>query len=130
VSPAAGEPRATPNLPYPAAIDSYGNGGFRFAGMSHRGSLLCLPSGIWAWPVKSPDEIDDASLAPLFAENGLGFVLIGTGREPWDMPQALRWRFRDRKLNVEVMTTRPAVRTYNIVFGEGRSVAAALIAVD
>ena len=23
----------------------------RFAGMSHRGSLLCLPNGIWAWPV-------------------------------------------------------------------------------
>ena len=46
------------------------------------------------------------------------------------MPQPLRWRFRDRKLNVEVMTTRPAVRTYNIVLGEGRRVAAALIAVD
>ena len=55
---------------------------------------------------------------------------IGTGSAPWDMPPALRWRFRDRKLNVEVMTTRPAVRTYNIVFGEGRPVAAALIAVD
>ena len=34
-----------------APIDAYGKGGFRFAGMSHRGSLLCLPSGIWAWPV-------------------------------------------------------------------------------
>ena len=37
------------------AIDSYGRGGFRFAGMSHRGSLLCLPSGIYAWPVTEPD---------------------------------------------------------------------------
>ena len=26
-----------------APIDAYGNGGFRFAGMSHRGSLLILP---------------------------------------------------------------------------------------
>jgi uncharacterized protein len=32
-----------------APIDAYGNGGFRFAGMSHRGSLLALPSGIQAW---------------------------------------------------------------------------------
>ena len=40
-----------PHLPRPAPIDAYGNGGFRFAGMSHRGSLLCLPDGIWAWPV-------------------------------------------------------------------------------
>ena len=34
-------------------IDAYGNGGFRFADMSHRGSILVLPSGIWCWPVGS-----------------------------------------------------------------------------
>jgi uncharacterized protein len=130
VSSGVGAERDAPNLPYPAIIESYGNGGFRFAGMSHRGSLLCLPSGIWAWAAVTPDQIDEAALAPLFAEKDLGFVLIGTGRDPWDMPEALRWRFRERKLNVEVMTTRPAVRTYNIVFGEGRRVAAALIAVE
>ncbi len=118
------------HLPQAAAIEAYGKGGFRFADMSHRGSLICLPSGIWAWAVKSPGEIDEPALAPLFAEKDLGFVIIGTGRDPWDMPEALRWRFRDRKLNVEVMTTRPAVRTYNIVLGEGRRVAAALIAVE
>jgi len=130
VSAAAAAGYNAPNLRYPAAIESYGNGGFRFAGMSHRGSLLCLPSGIWAWPVTSPDEIDEMSLASLLATPDIGFVLIGTGRDPWDMPESLRWRFRDRRLNVEVMTTRPAVRTYNIVLGEGRRVAAALIAVD
>ena len=31
------------HLPQGAAIDAYGKGGFRFAGMSHRGSILCLP---------------------------------------------------------------------------------------
>ncbi len=41
-----------PHLPRPVPIDAYGNGGFRFGGMSHRGSLLCLPDGIWAWPVR------------------------------------------------------------------------------
>ena len=45
-----------PHLPRPAPIEAYGNGGFRFAGMSHRGSLLCLPSGIWAWPVAQAAE--------------------------------------------------------------------------
>ncbi len=40
-----------PHLPQAAAIEAYGKGGFRFAGMSHRGSILCLPAGIWAWPV-------------------------------------------------------------------------------
>ena len=54
------------HLPRAAAIDAYGNGGFRFAGMSHRGSLLCLPDGIWAWPVNSIAELTEASLAPVF----------------------------------------------------------------
>ena len=50
-----------PHLPYPVPIDAYGNGGFRFATMSHRGSLLCLPDGIWAWPVKTVSEITEAA---------------------------------------------------------------------
>lgn len=33
------------HFPGRAPIDAYGNGGFRFAEMSHRGSILCLPSG-------------------------------------------------------------------------------------
>ena len=32
-------------------IDTYGAGGFRFADMSHRGSILCLPSGVHGWDV-------------------------------------------------------------------------------
>ncbi len=47
-----------PHLPHPAPIDAYGNGGFRFGGMSHRGSLLCLPDGIWAWPVNERQRTD------------------------------------------------------------------------
>lgn len=40
------------HFPGRAPIDAYGNGGFRFAEMSHRGSLLCLPSGIHGWDVE------------------------------------------------------------------------------
>jgi uncharacterized protein len=119
------------HLPTPAPIDAYGKGGFVFAGMSHHGSLLCLPSGIWAWPVDRAVDIDAAALAPVFAEaDGIAVLLIGAGREPWTMPAALRQRFQDRKLNVEVARTGTAVSTYNILLGEGRRVAAALIAVD
>ena len=32
-----------PHLPRSAPIEAYGKGGFAFADMSHRGSLLCLP---------------------------------------------------------------------------------------
>ena len=69
-----------PHLPHQAPIDAYGNGGFRFAGMSHRGSLLCLPSGIWAWSVAAPGEIAEANLAPLFAEaDAIELFLLGSG---------------------------------------------------
>ena len=119
-----------PHLPQGAAIDAYGKGGFRFAGMSHRGSILCLPAGVWAWPVERPEAISDESLARVLATKDLDLFLIGTGMTPWAMPEALRWRFRDARIGVEVTQTGAAVRTYNVLFGEGRRVGAGLIAVD
>jgi uncharacterized protein len=119
-----------PHLPRPAPIEAYGHGGFRFAGMSHRGSLLCLPDGIWAWPVTQPDDITEATLAPVFARAGeVSLLLIGSGGEPWTMPLALRLRCRELKLTIEATRTGTAVSTYNILLGEGRPVAAGLIAV-
>ncbi len=125
--PAAG----APHLPRPAPIDGYGKGGFRFAGMSHRGSLLCLPSGIRAWPVTQASDISEAALQPVFAEaEHISLLLIGAGREPWSAPDDLRLRLRQAGLTVEVSRTGTAVSTYNILLGEGRRVAAALVAVE
>jgi uncharacterized protein len=118
-----------PHLPQPAAIDAYGKGGFRFADMSHRGSILCLSTGIWAWPVVTSDQITEESLARVFG-SGVELFMLGTGKQPWFMPEALRWRFRDARIGLEVTPTGAAVRTYNILFGERRKVGAALIAVD
>jgi uncharacterized protein len=119
-----------PHLPTPALIDAYGNGGFRFAGMSHRGSLLCFPDGIWAWPVSSLAELNAQTLSPAFARaEVLDFFLIGGGVDPWVLPEALRVRFREASLPVDVMPTGAAVRTYNILLAENRRVGAGLIAV-
>jgi uncharacterized protein len=120
-----------PHLPQQAPIDAYGNGGFRFAGLSHRGSLLCLPSGIWAWPPATPAEIDAAALLPVFAEaDAIELFLLGVGTSMWLLPEALRRQFRDHRVAIEVMTTGAAVRTYNIVLGENRRVGAGLVAVS
>ncbi len=119
-----------PHFPRTAPIDAYGNGGFRFAGMSHRGSLLCLPSGIWAWTVAAPGDIDENALAPVFAEAAaLELFILGVGETMWVLPERLRWLFRGHRLGLEVMPTGPAIRTWNIVAGEGRRAAAGLIAV-
>jgi uncharacterized protein len=119
-----------PHLPRSAPIEAYGNGGFVFAEMSHRGSLLCLPDAIWAWPVTRPEEIDRASLARVFdAADGIDTLIIGTGTNVWLPPSELRNSFRAVKVVLDAMQTGPAVRTYNIMIGERRRVAAALIAV-
>jgi len=119
-----------PHLPRSAPIDAYGAGGFRFAEMSHRGSLLCLPDSIWAWPVARPQEIDRYSLARVFERAAaIDTLLIGTGTEVWLPPHDLREALRRVQVGVDVMQTGPAIRTYNIMIGERRRVAAALIAV-
>ena len=123
-----------PHLPRAAPIEAYGNGGFRFAGMSHRGSLLCLPNGIWASPVASVSEINEAALAlalnPAAPEATIDHFLIGTGRDLLPMPAALREAFRARRIVLEAMSTGAAVRTYNILLGERRRIGALLLAVD
>ena len=119
-----------PHLPYPAPIDAYGDGGFRFAGLSHRGSLLCLPDGIWAWPVAAADAVTPETLAlVLDAAARLDLFILGTGRDPWVVPPALRERFREHALRWEAMPTSAAIRTYNVLVAEGRRVAAGLIAI-
>jgi uncharacterized protein len=119
-----------PHLPRSAPIDAYGKGGFVFADMSHRGSLLCLPDGIWAWPVTRPQEIDEFTLARAFEKaNIIDTLIIGTGTDVWIAPKALRDAFRAVHVVLATMQTGPAIRTYNIMMGERRRVAAALIAV-
>jgi uncharacterized protein len=119
-----------PHLPRQALIEAHGGGGFRFGGLSHRGSLLCLPDGIWAWPVTAPAAITEAALALVFARaDDLDFFVVGTGDAPWIMPDALRQRFRDAHVSADTMTTGPAVRTYNVMLMEGRRVGSGLIAV-
>jgi uncharacterized protein len=120
-----------PHLPYAAQIDAYGNGGFRFAGMSHRGSLLCLPNGVWASDVKAIADVDEQALAPLLARaNTVKHLLVGTGVRSAFLTPAQQSGLRAHDISIECMTTGAAVRTYNIMVAEGRPVAALLIAVD
>lgn len=121
----------TAHYPEQAGIDAYGNGGFRFAGMSHRGSLLCLPTGMFAWPVTVPAEITMESLAPVFAvADDIDVLLIGVGPDIAAIPRELREALRERRVIVEAINTGSAIRTYNVLLAEERAVAAALIAVD
>ncbi|WP_029355253.1 Mth938-like domain-containing protein [Bosea sp. 117] len=126
----ADQPRpTTAHLPRQVPIEGYGHGFFHFAGMASSGSILALPSGIHGWAPRAVGEIDAAALAPVLAEaKAIELLIIGTGADPWPLPDALRWRLTDSGLRVDSMPTRAAASTYNVLLAEGRAVAAALLA--
>lgn len=124
-----------PRYPGRAPIDAYGNGGFRFAGMSHRGSILCLSDGIIAWDAPAPFETADALTpahlqAVLDQRAAIGFLLLGTGRRQIFPSRDVRQAFRDAGIGLDAMDTGAACRTYNVLLAEGRPLAAALVAVS
>lgn len=118
-----------PFLPRQVPIDGYGAKFFHFAGMSHTGSLLALPSGLRPWAPAIWSELDAAALAPILAEAAaFELLFIGTGRDPAHLREPLKQLLRDAGLRFELMPTGAAASTYNVLLEEGRPVGAALIA--
>jgi uncharacterized protein len=119
------------HFPGRAPLDAYGNGGFRFADMSHRGSILCLPSGIHGWAMEEGDPLSIAAFERVIAEAGdIEVLLVGTGADLRPLPRELRERLKEAGISADPMSTGAAVRTFNILLAEERAVAAALIAVE
>jgi uncharacterized protein len=111
-------------------IDDYGAGGFRFADMSHRGSILALPTGIRAIGPTNWKEIDTATIDLALSESAeFDLFIVGTGENLMPLAAALRAKLRDSGVGCETMATGAAVRTYNMLVDEGRRVAALLLAV-
>lgn len=111
-------------------IDAYGNGGFRFADMSHRGSILCLPSGVHGWDVTEDEPLGMEMFRRILGETkDIEFLLVGTGSSIRPLPAELKAALRAANVSSDPMSTGAAVRTYNVMLAESRAVAAALIAV-
>ena len=118
------------HFPGRAPVDTYGNGGFRFAEMSHQGSILCLPSGIYGWSAETPADLSVKTFQRVLAEDELEIVLVGTGRDLVPLPQRLREALSKKGMRVDPMNTGAAARTFNVLLAEGRAVGAALLAVE
>ncbi len=119
------------HFPGRAPLEAYGNGGFRFAGMSHRGSLLCVPSGIYGWDVSDASAFTPEAFQKVLEEQAdIEVLLVGTGKELRPLPVELKTLFREAGILSDPMSTGAALRTFNVLLSEDRAVAAALIAVD
>ena len=95
---------------------------------------MALPSGIYAWDAVGPDDLTIAAFERVFAETRAGaqgvieLLLIGTGTQMLPMFD-LRDALRAAGIPADPMATAAAARTYSILLGEKRRVAAALLAV-
>ncbi|MBN13779.1 MTH938/NDUFAF3 family protein [Pelagibacterium nitratireducens] len=119
------------HYPYQATIDAYGDGGFRFAEMSHRGSLICLPSGMYAWDVDAAGDVTLASLTRVIENaDNIDVLLIGMGPDIAAIAPEIRSALREKGVIVEAVSTGSAIRTYNVLLAENRAVGAALISVE
>lgn len=119
------------HFPGRAPIDAYGNGGFRFAEMSHRGSILCLPSGIHGWEPKQPPILSLGDLELILQQaSDIEILLVGTGMDLRRIPEEVKAILREHRISSDPMSTGAAVRTYNVLLAEDRAVAAALICVE
>jgi uncharacterized protein len=109
-------------------VEGYGVGCFKVAGGEVTGSMLIRADRFDPWAATSPADIEAAS-APLLALAGLvDVLLIGTGARLEMLGRDLRCCLREAGLATEVMSTPAACRTYNVLAGDDRRVAAALLA--
>jgi len=107
-------------------ITGYGEGYVMVNGERRNSSVVILPDRIEQWSAKGFDQLsteDFAFLKDLKAE----IVLLGTGaRQRFPHPR-LTAPLGAARVGLEVMDTKAACRTYNILVAEERRVALALL---
>ncbi|MEO0389330.1 MAG: Mth938-like domain-containing protein [Pseudomonadota bacterium] len=102
-------------------VEGYGPGFFRIGGQVWTGPVLTSAVGTQSW-----GGLDDA--APLEALD-VDVLFVGMGADIAHLPETLRTQLETAGLGVEVMSSPAAARTYNVLLGEGRRVALALLPV-
>ncbi len=112
-------------------LDSYGNMGFRFADMSHQGSLLILPQGMYNWQVADGETLEPQHFKTIIAEaNNIDMLILGLGKKMYMPPKPIRELCKKNNITIDFMSTSNAARTYNVLLSENRRIAAALIAIE
>lgn len=107
-------------------IQSYNQGRFKISGEVFEGGVIVGADFVKPWAV--PEDFTDVSQFT-FLQGSCDVLLIGAGAKATLLTPAIRQAFRAEGLNVEIMDTGAACRTFNVLTAEGRQVVAALIPV-
>ena len=121
--------KQTPPVGGLQVIQGYGQASFKVSGVRYQGSILVLPDKTVSWPVERTSGLTLQSLQPIIEANpAIEILIVGCGASLLMLPLTLREVMRSKKIGIESMDTGAACRTFNVLAGEGRRVAAALIA--
>jgi len=108
-------------------ITGYGDGYIEANKKRHAQQLVVTAEAlVLDWPAKDFDSLTAEHFADLLRLKP-EVVLLGTGRTHRFVHPKLTTALSEQNIAVECMSTDAACRTYNILMGEGRSVAAALL---
>ena len=91
-----------------------------------RSSCLVTGNSLEPWTPRSVEELRAEHLGALF-ELAPEVVVLSTGAKQMFPRAALRAEFATRRIGLEVMEIGAACRTYNVLLGEFRDVAVALM---
>ena len=112
-------------------IQSYGNGKFQISDKEYDHSVLVFPDQIIPWsPIDTNNLIVDDFKKVLTVGPIVELLLLGCGKTTWFLPLPLRDELKEMGLVLEPMDTGAACRTFNVLLGEDRRIAAALMLVD
>ena len=112
-------------------IQSYGNGKFQISDKEYDHSVLVFPDQIIPWsPIDTNNLIVDDFERVLAVKPIVELLLLGCGKTTWFLPLPLRDELKEMGLVLEPMDTGAACRTFNVLLGEDRRIAAALMLVD
>ena len=117
--------------PDPAAsgpvVKGFAGGGFVVDGGVYRG-LALTPVRAEQWSPPPLDRLSAADLEPVLSlEPPPEFILLGTGSQMAFPPRALVRELEARGIGVEAMDSKAAARTWGMLRGEDRWIAAAIM---
>jgi uncharacterized protein len=118
---------ADPPPPGPVVTAFAPGGGFSVRGEVFAG-LFLTPNRAFAWDPPAVAALGIADLAPVLAlDPPPEFILLGTGTRLSFPPRALVRALEERGIGLEAMDSRAAARTWGLLRGEERWIAAALM---
>jgi uncharacterized protein len=107
-------------------ITAYGDDYVKVNGQQRKESLIVTADGVEPWTAHSFDSLSAQDFQRL-GELGVEIVVLGTGpRQRFPNPR-ITAALAAAHVGLEVMDTKAACRTYNILVAEARRVALALV---